>query len=35
MVEAFGHRYEEGIDSTKGLPVFIELLHGLDWEIVP
>jgi len=35
IVEVFGSRYEKGIDSTQGLPVFIELLHGLDWEIVP
>ena len=35
MVEMFGRKYEKGIDSTKGLPVFIEFLHGLDWEIVP
>jgi len=34
MVEFFGPHYEKGIASTTGLPVFIEFLHGTDWEIV-
>lgn len=35
IINAFGHLYEKGIDDTRGLPVFIEIIVGTDWEIVP
>jgi hypothetical protein len=34
MVEQFGQRYDEGIDSFTGLPAFTDMLFGGDWEIV-
>ena len=34
MVRVFGYRYEEGIDSLKGLPLMPDMLWGSDWEIV-
>ena len=34
MVEEFGDGYEEGIASFTGLPAFMDMLFGNDWEIV-
>jgi hypothetical protein len=33
--DVFGSRYEKGINSFTGLPIFTEMLYGSDWEIVP
>ena len=35
MVEQFGRYYEEGISSFTGMPAFMDMLFGNDWEVVP
>jgi hypothetical protein len=34
MIDLFGRHYEKGIDGFGGLPAFMDMLYGTDWEIV-